>query len=471
MRLSLPRLVVAGLSGDAGKTLVSLGLVRALIRRGVPVAPFKTGPDYLDAAWLGAAAGRAGRNLDTFLMDDAALGRTLASASGAALAVVEGNRGLFDGVDAEGTQSSAGLAKKLGAPVLLVVDVTKTTRTAAALVLGCQKMDPDLRIAGVVLNRVATPRHERVIREAIASATGLPVLGALGVLRSEARLVGRHLGLVTADEWPDREAALDRIADAVGPSLDLEAILALAAGAEERRFPDLPAVAADGPVRIGVVRDAAFSFYYPENLEALEARGAVLVPVSALADERLPDVDAVYVGGGFPEVHVERLALARTFLGSLREAAGRATPVYAECGGLMLLAQTLEVQGRRHAMSGVLDLAVEQTVRPQGHGYAAGTVDRPNPFYAPGTEVRGHEFHYSRVVGGADAGLTALELSRGTGIRDRRDGIVKGSVWASYVHVHARTSDAWADGLVAAAMGREAAPWADEASQVLERRR
>jgi cobyrinic acid a,c-diamide synthase len=471
MRLSVPRLVVAGLSGDAGKTLVSLGIVRALARRGAKVAAFKKGPDYIDAAWLGAAAGKPGRNLDTFLMKDESLGKALETGAGADLLVVEGNRGLYDGVDAQGGHSTAELAKKLGAPILLVVDVTKTTRTAAALVLGCQKLDPEAWIAGVVLNRVATPRHEAVIRDAIASATGVPVLGAIGLLRSEARLVGRHLGLVTAAEHPGREEALEKIADVVECAVALDAVVALAGRAFERTFPEAAPPSKGDAVRIGVVRDVAFSFYYPENLEALEARGAELVPVAALEDEAIPDVDAVYVGGGFPEVHAERLSLARRFLGSLREAAASGVPVYAECGGLMLLSRDLSVQGRRYPMAGVLDLQVEQTVRPKGHGYAVGSVDWPNPFFAVGTELRGHEFHYSHVVAGADAGRTVMGLSKGTGVHERRDGVVKGNVWASYVHLHASTSDAWADGLVAAARRQAVGESLHETTELHERRR
>lgn len=454
MQLVEPRLVVAGLSGDGGKTLVSLGLVRELVRRGLAVAPFKKGPDYIDVAWLGAAAGRPGRNLDTFLMDRGALGASLATARGADLLVVEGNRGLFDGVDGGGTHSTAELAKRLGAPVLLVVDVTKTTRTAAALVLGCKLFDPALEIGGVVLNRVATSRQEALIRGAIEGATGIPVVGAIGVLRGEARLPGRHLGLVTAGEHPQRAAAIERLASAVGKGVDLDRVRAIAERARALDLPETGTVAGGPRVKVAVVRDEAFSFYYPENLEALEARGADLVPVEALEDGTLPPVDAVYVGGGFPEVHRERLAGARRFLASLRAAASDGVPVYAECGGLMLLSRELSVDGRSYPMAGVLDLVVEQMPRPQGHGYVTGRVDRANPFYPQGAEVVGHEFHYSRVVGGADAARTSVALTKGDGLGGARDGVVKRRVWASYVHVHARSSDLWADGLMAAARVR-----------------
>jgi cobyrinic acid a,c-diamide synthase len=450
MRFTTPRIAVGGLSGDGGKTLLSLGLVRALVRRGRSVAPFKKGPDYIDAAWLGAAARRPARNLDTFLMGEAQLGAALATARGSDLVVLEGNRGLFDGLDEHGTHSTAELAKRIGAPVLLVVDVRKATRTVAALVLGCLAFDPELRIGGVVLNRVATSRQETLIRDVIERATSLPVLGALPVLPHDL-LPGRHLGLVTAGEHPGREEAIERAADAVEAHVSIQGVLDLAGTARERSFPDAARPSRGAAARVAVVRDEAFSFYYPENLEALADRGAELVPVSALADEPVGAVDAVYVGGGFPEVHVERLSAAGRFLASLRGLAARGVPIYAECGGLMLLSRQLTVGGRTYPMAGVLDLEVEQMRRPQGHGYATGRVDRSNPFFPEGTELRGHEFHYSRVTGGADATRTAIALGRGGGIGAGRDGVVKGSVFASYVHVHAASSEVWAEGLVAAA--------------------
>ena len=451
MRLTTPRIAVAGLSGDSGKTLLALGLVRAFARRGLAVAPFKKGPDYIDAAWLGAAARRPGRNLDTFLMDEAALGSALATSQGSDLIVVEGNRGLFDGVDAAGTHSTAELAKRIGTPLLLLVDVSRMTRTAAALVAGCRVFDPALPLSGVVLNRLATARQEKLVRETVESACGVPVVGALPVLPEETRIPRRHLGLVTAAEEAAAETLIERAADAASGHVDLDQVLTFARSAPERRFAVGSRPPMGAPSRIAVVRDEAFSFYYPENLEALEARGAELVFVSALADEPVPDVDAVYVGGGFPEVYAARLAAAGSFLASLREKAERGVPIYAECGGLMLLARSLAVDGTTHRMAGILDLDVVQERRPQGHGYAVARVDRANEFFPEGTRISGHEFHYSRVAGGRDAARTAMALERGHGVSGGRDGVVSGSVFASYIHVHAGGSPAWADGLAAAA--------------------
>lgn len=447
---------MAGLGGDSGKTLVSLGLAGALAARGLAVSPFKKGPDYIDAGWLEAATGRPGRNLDAFLMAPPALGEAVSRGLPAELLLVEGNRGLYDGLDARGASSTAELAKTLRAPVLLVVDVTKKTRTVAALVLGCASLDPEVNLAGVILNRVATPRQEKVIREALGEIGAPPVVAALPRLRGDDPLPGRHLGLVTAVEHPRRRGALETARRTVEEHADLDGILALAAAAPAAELPTLGEEAPGAPFRVGVFRDEAFSFYYPENLEALEAQGAEIVPVSPLAEERLPDLDALYLGGGFPEEYAERLAANRPLRRAVRLAAEGGLPVYAECGGLMYLANELLARGRRHPMAGVLDLVVELRRRPQGHGYVVAEVERACPFFARGTLLRGHEFHYSRAVDGADRSRSVLRLDRGEGLGGGRDGIAKGRIWASYTHLHALGTPEWARGLAAAARGYRA---------------
>ena len=452
MRLATPRLVVAGLAGDSGKTLVALGLVRALRETGLVVHAFKKGPDFIDAGWLAAASGRPCGNLDTFMMSAAALGSSLTAAADAGLAVVEGNRGLFDGVDAEGTHSTAALARRLGAPVVLVVDTTKATTTVGAMVLGCRAADPELDLAGVVLNRVATPRQEAVVTRAVARLAGVEVLGAIPRLAGEGPLPGRHLGLVTAAEHSDREGALAAAAEAVARHVDLAAIRDIAGRAPAVDLPELAPVPRGGEVRIGVLRDEAFTFTYPENLQRLREGGAVIVDVSPLDPRPLSGLDAFVIGGGFPEVHAGRLAGDTPFATSLRAAVAGGLPVYAECGGLMLLARELVVDGAAYPMTGVLDLVVEQTSRPQGHGYEVAVVDRENWLFPRGTELVGHEFHYSRVIGGNDRARTVLDVRRGRGI-EGRDGIAAGSVWASYLHLHALATPAWTGALLAAARG------------------
>jgi cobyrinic acid a,c-diamide synthase len=450
VRLETPRLVVAGLSGDSGKTLIALGVARALRSRGITVAPFKKGPDYIDAAWLGAATGRPGRNLDTFLLEPDALGEALARGAGTDVALVEGNRGLFDGLDAAGTHSTAELARRLDAPILLVVDVTKATRTVAATVLGCRALDPDVPLAGVVLNRVATSRQEAVIRGALVYAGAPPVLGAVPRLGGDP-LPGRHLGLVTAAEHPRTEEPIETAARLAEAHIDLDGLLEIARRAPAVELPERERPRSGPPVRIGILRDEAFSFYYPENLEALEELGAELAFFSALAGEGLPEVDAVYIGGGFPELYAARLADNQGLRESLRAAIDDGLPVYAECGGLMYLARELVTDGVAYPMAGVLDLVVEQTPRPYGHGYVEGTVEGTNPFFATGSRLRGHEFHYSRPRAGESRTSTVVGLERGTGLGQGRDAIVTGRVWASYLHLHALGTPEWAPGLVSLA--------------------
>jgi len=309
-----------------------------------------------------------------------------------------------------------------------------------------------LRIAGVVLNCVASKRHEKVVREAIEQACGIPVVGAIPKLRSEA-LPQRHLGLVTPEDHP-AVAQLPAALDEVATYLDLARIKQIAT--EVDALPEVlqpaPAVTAESAVRIAVIRDAAFSFYYEDNLEALRQAGADLEFVAALRDSALPrDVDGVYIGGGFPEVHAAALEVNALFRQSLAAAAAAGLPIYAECGGLMLLSRAIRWDGKRHAMAGVLPFEVEVGSAPQGHGYVEMTVDRENPFYPAGTVLRGHEFHYSRVALASDAPQTACVVRRGTGVRDKRDGVIANNVWASYTHVHAKGTPEWAKGIMAAA--------------------
>ncbi|MBE3132485.1 MAG: cobyrinate a,c-diamide synthase, partial [Acidobacteria bacterium] len=341
------RIVIGGLAGDSGKTLVSLALVLAARERGRDVAAFKKGPDYIDAAWLTWASGRPARNLDTFLMGrDAVAASFERHASAHGVNIIEGNRGLHDGIDADGTHSTAALARLLGAPVLLVVSAAKATRTVAALVLGCQTLEPDVEIAGVILNRIGSPRHEAVIREAVASVCGIPVLGSLPRFSPGTLVPGRHLGLVTPSEHAGLDELRAMLIEQVARRLDVDAILGISRGettrrtsrAEGRRDPAgkrdtcpaavgpasrrstapasrrptraTPVGSPDGrDLRIGYLEDAAFTFYYPENLEALEAAGTTLVPFSAVSGGTLPaDLHALYIGGGFPETHAVALS-------------------------------------------------------------------------------------------------------------------------------------------------------------------
>jgi cobyrinic acid a,c-diamide synthase len=461
--LAAPRLIIAALRGGAGKTILSIGIIAALRHLGKAIAPFKKGPDYIDAGWLALAAGRPCYNLDSFLLTEACIRQSfLAHTRPEDIAMIEGNRGLFDGIDLEGSTSTAELAKLLKAPVILCVDCTKTTRTMAAVISGCRQFDPQVAIRGVILNRVAGSRHEGILRASIEHFCGLPVLGAVPKLR-EQNFPERHMGLVPTPEHEWARRSIDAAARVAARHVDLERIAALAhscpaiapsfsAAAGECRPPGMDA--ADGlpdrpAPRVGVLRDAAFQFYYPENLEALEAAGAEVVFVSPLADKALPELDALYIGGGFPETHAAALAENRPFARLLRTAVEGDLPVYAECGGLMYLGRELILGEAVYPMAGVLPVSFDFHKRPQGHGYTVAAVEGENPYYAVGSVIKGHEFHYSRVVewSGDDADLV-FRMQRGVGLRGDRDGIRYRNVLATYTHIHALGTPAWAASLI-----------------------
>jgi cobyrinic acid a,c-diamide synthase len=449
-----PRVVLSGLSGGSGKTIATLGLTEVWRRKGLSVAPFKKGPDYIDAAWHALSAGRPGRNLDTFLMSpEVILGSLREHSRFADIALVEGNRGLYDGMDAQGTHSTAELAKLIEAPVILVVNCRKATRTVAASVLGCKMMDEKLNFGGVILNDVANIRQEMLIRTAVEEDAGVPVLGAIPRMKN-LPFSERHLGLLPPQENPRASEALDRLFEAVRDNVDIDAIWRLAASAPAlpsgpHRISKAATPAGTGP-RIGVLRDSAFTFYYPENLEALERLGARLVEINSLRDKTLPPVDALYIGGGFPETHARELAENETFRASLRQRVEEGLPVYAECGGLIFLGESVRFRGKTYPMTGVFPVGFSVEEKPQGHGYAVVKTDRPNAFFAPGTVLRGHEFHYARPC---DIGVieTAFSVRRGCGFHGGRDGLVYKNVLATFCHVHALGEERWARALVKSA--------------------
>jgi cobyrinic acid a,c-diamide synthase len=437
--------MLCGLRGSSGKTLVAVGLIGAWQARGISVAPFKKGPDYIDPAWHTRAGGRPCRNLDTFLMSEEQILRSVGKQGGTAdIALVEANHGLFDGVGAEAKASSAELAKLLQTPVVLVVDCTKTTRTVAAMVLGCQHMDPELRLAGVLLNRVATPRQERAIRAAVEEVCGLPVLGSVPRL-SDLEFPERHLGLLTPAEHPAVVEPIRIARQAAESHVDLEGIRRLAASAPPLTWtaaPELPRVS--GGIRIGVVRDSAFTFYYPENLEALERQGAEIVEANALKDPELPRMDALYIGGGYPETHAAALAANVGFRQALRREIESGLPVIAECGGLIYLSEAMVLNGTAYPMVGVFPVTFELGKRPWGHGYAVVEVDESNPFFEPGTILRGHEFRYSYARAARTEDLRMVfRVQRGTGFDTKRDGLTYKNVLASFCHFHAAGTGEW----------------------------
>ena len=435
------RVLVSATHKSSGKTTVALGLCAALTARGTVVQPFKKGPDYIDPMWLGRAAGRPCLNLDAYLMDDVALERCFAGRTAdAELALVEGNKGLYDGLALDGSNSNAALATRLGLPVLLVIDACGMTRGIAPLILGHQAFDRSIRIGGVILNRLGGSRHEAKLRAVIEHYTDVPVLGAL---HEDPRLamIERHLGLVTCAELDDAQAKVREIGEVVGAQVDLARVRALAASAAPLARvapPEAPVAAPRGPtLRIGIARDRAFGFYYPDDLDALAAAGAELVPFDTLRDAALPPaLDGLIIGGGFPETCLAELEANAALRAEIGRAIEGGLPAYAECGGLMYLARSITWRGRTARMVGVIPGDAVMHERPVGRGYVHLAQTGAMP-WAPGAAegLRGHEFHHSSLEN-LDPGVAfAYRVERGHGVDGRHDGIVVHRLLASYAHL------------------------------------
>lgn len=443
--LSCPRLLVAGLGGGSGKTIVSLGLVRALTDQGLSIQTFKKGPDYIDAKWLSLASHGDTTNLDPFLFSPEVLKNVFwHRVSGADLALIEGNRGLYDGKDVLGTYSSAELAKALSCPVIVVADCTKVTRTMAAIILGLRAFDPAVDIRGVILNRTAGRRHQNILRQAIEHYTDVPVLGILPKFTSNP-IPERQMGLV-----PDGELNTDPfsvIATCIRDHVDVEGCLEiarLAPAVAGQITPVFPRITTTSSVRIGIARDAALWFYYRENLDALRHAGAELVEFSLLTDAALPAVDALYMGGGFPETMVQELSANQSMRKSVLAHVQEGMPVYAECGGLMYLSNSLQCDGISYPMAGVFPLETRIFKKPQGHGYMQSVVVTPNPFYPLGAPLSGHEFHYSRCMNPEKVSSFAFQVQLGQGMGAGWDGALFRNCLAGYTHIHALGNPDWA---------------------------
>lgn len=453
MKEQVNSIIVAGLSGSSGKSVVSVALTAALRADGSAVVPFKKGPDYIDAGWLSRAAGRPCYNLDPYLMSNESIRTSFYQhAANADYAVIEGNRGLYDGVDVDGGFSTAELAVQLNIPILLVVNCTKVTRTVAAMVLGCREMDPRIRIAGVVLNQIATPRQESVISKSIEKYTSIPVVGIVPRQKNDIFPM-RHLGITPHQEAESVEMVINNLATLAQQNFDIAKIKEIMSPVRiddisQTSVKDVPA-----KVKIGIIRDRAFQFYYEENLEALKKLGTELVMIDALESDRLPDdLDALYIGGGFPETSAGQLAKNITFRESVHENAEAGLPIYAECGGLIFLGRSIIIGEEEFPLTGFFPVTFGISKKPQAHGYSIFTADSANPFYPSGTTIKGHEFRYSTILqwDGSDDELS-VNMERGTGFINGRDGLVRNNVFALYTHVLASDTPEWAQGLVQAA--------------------
>ena len=445
------RLLISAAHKSSGKTTVCIGLCAALRERGEAVQPFKKGPDYIDPLWLGLAAGRPCYNLDPYLGGAEEIRAEVAlRMRGASLGLVEGNKGLYDGLDLDGSNSNAALAVMIGAPVVLVIDARGMTRGIAPLILGYEAFDKNVRIAGVILNQLGGARHEAKLRAVIAHYTGVPVLGAVQH-NERMTVVERHLGLMPSNEAQAAGRCVDEIAALIAAQVDLDQVLAIA-----RQAAPLPRSASADPqatargtsVRIGFARDAAFGFYYPGDLEALRDAGAEMVPFDALRDQRLPPLDGMFIGGGFPETQMDALAANVALRAEIRDLIDAGLPAYAECGGLMYLARGIEWNGRAAPMVGVIPADIVMHSRPVGRGYVhlreTGRGPWPRPPRDHAALIHAHEFHYSSVENLAPGAEFAYEVARGHGIDGRHDGIVHKNLLASYAHLRDVAGNRWA---------------------------
>ncbi len=446
------RMLISAAHKSSGKTMVSIGLCAALKARGHVVQPFKKGPDYIDPMWLSQASGHACRNLDLYLMERNDIIATFAQHS-AEVNLVEGNKGLYDGLALDGSNSNAALAKLLDLPVMLVIDARGMTRGIAPLILGYQAFDRDINIAGVILNNLGGSRHESKLRAVIGHYTDVPVIGAI---HHDERLsiIERHLGLMPSNESHVATAKIKQIGEAIAEQVDLDKLLALSQKPtfdiqHKAKITPLPC---GEKIRIGIARDRSFGFYYADDLDALEAAGAELVPFDALLDAQLPEVDGLYIGGGFPETCATELEANVTLRADIKQAIENGLPAYAECGGLMYLSRSIDYQGHSYQMVGAISGDIKMHGKPIGRGYVHLKEDEAHPWPRPdmpAKQIKAHEFHYSSLENLPPDSRFAYHVERGYGIDGERDGLIVHNLLASYTHLRTIGSCYWATRFVA----------------------
>ncbi len=452
-------LYVSAAQKSSGKTALSIGLCAAFAKRGLSVQPFKKGPDYIDPMWLSAAAGRTCWNLDFHTQSHAAILATVSRHTvNADVALIEGNKGLHDGVDLEGLDSSAALARLVGAAVVLVINASGMTRGIAPLLMGYQVFNTKVHkvhIGGIILNKVSGCRHESKLRAAVERYVGIPVLGAVHVSQ-DLNIAERHLGLMPSNEHSEARAVIDRIRDAVERQVDIESVLA-AATLEEKQLKRnndkiIPPIVYSPRVRIALACDAAFGFYYPDDLSALAAAGAEVVAFDTLRDSCFPsNVDGLFIGGGFPEMHMAALEANKNLRVAIRQALESGLPTYAECGGLMYLSRQITWQGDTCAMVGVIAADTIMHDRPHGRGYMhiVETAAMPWPGRNSVVVHAAHEFHHSSLENLEGGVQFAYDVVRGEGITGRHDGIVTQNTLATYAHRRSVGARPWGGRFVA----------------------
>ena len=465
--MSIASLMIAAPQGRSGKTTISMGLCAALRKKGLKVKPFKKGADYIDPSWLTAAAGHICGNLDPFMFGETTLKQAFTrGCDNMDIAMIEASMGLYDSSGEDGIGSSAWLARLLKVPVILVVNAARMSRSAAAMVSGYINFEPDTGIAGVILNNVAGQRHKNKLITAVEKYCGIPVLGCVP---SDKRLAlqERHIGIVPFIEQDGSAAKIEKACAIVENNVDIQRVYEIAKAAAtdisaEGKPSDIIACAvASKPspmanVNIGVLYDRAFSFYYSDNLDALRNAGARLVFINSFTDN-LPDVDGLYIGGGFPELYAAHLEANAGLRRDIARSARQGLPVYAECAGLMYLCRAIIKDNRRYNMAGIFDQEAEIIARPQGHGYMVVEARKGNPYFRNGAILKGHEFHYSRLIG-YKASNAKFEVIRGHGIDGRTDGMAINNTLATYLHLHALSAPGWADDFVNLSLSHKMKP-------------
>lgn len=455
---------IAAAHKSSGKTSVSIGLTAACVKRGLTIQPFKKGPDYIDPLWLSFAAGRPCYNLDFYTQSHEEIINTFTSKlEQKSCGLIEGNMGLFDGMDVAGSDSNAALSKLLSAPVVLVIDTSGIHRGIAPLVQGYLGFDSKVNIAGVILNKVGGARHESKLRAALEKYTDAEVLGSVGRDRSF-RIPERHLGLLPANEangFGVAHTMVSRLAFAVSMGVDINRIVEIANSAEPppntapAEEPQESSSKGKPDVKIAIARDAAFGFYYPDDLEAFERAGAELVPFDTMNDKHLPECDGLFIGGGFPETHLDELGANTSLLAEIREALAAGKPAYAECGGLMYLSRRISYKDQCVDMVGAVSADTHVGSRPQGRGYMVirdtGNSPWPGERKSQGGGVRdipAHEFHYARLRNLDEDTRFAYEVIRGTGIDGHRDNLIVNNLQAGFAHHRNTAANPWVDRFV-----------------------
>ena len=431
---------------SSGKTVVSLGLCAAFKQQSLNVQSFKKGPDYIDPIWLSQASGNPCYNLDFYNMSNEEIARMYEQhASQSDVAIIEGNKGLYDGMSVAGGDANADLAKFLDTPVILVVDASGITRGVAPLVSGYQAFDQDIHIAGVILNKIAGDRHESKLIQAIEHYTDIPVLGA--IRRSTELIIDeRHLGLMPANEQPESQGFIDKAAKHITDQVDLDRIINI--NQKTFKSPTLVVKTAPQMITVAVAKDSAFGFYYQDDLDAFNELGVELVYFNTLKDTALPKADALFIGGGFPEMQLEALSENQSLLADIKAKIESGLPTYAECGGLMYLSRKITHQGKSHNMVGVIAADTLMTSKPIGRGYVQLAPTGSHPWSKVAKQISAHEFHYSKLENIDPQTHYAYEVLRGVGVDNKRDGILIYNLLATYSHLRNVGSNHWVEQFV-----------------------